>query len=83
MTDSKQIAVEEAALVRRVNRRLAHKGMQMFKARSHAATREAGPWFIVDLRQSSVTHSRLELESAARDLGALSRWECLAVEERS
>jgi hypothetical protein len=36
-------------------------------------------WYVVDLRQSSVTDSQLKLEECARKLGALERWERLAV----
>lgn len=78
MTDtSTQIAVDQATLLRRVNRRLARRGQQMFKARSHAAT-NAGPWFIVNLHGSCVTDSCVELESYARKLEALAQWEVLA-----
>jgi hypothetical protein len=79
MTDMTQIPVGEAALVRRINRRLHQRGQQMFKTRSHAATRDVGDWFVVDLRQSSVSDARIELESYARKLEALAHWERLAV----
>jgi hypothetical protein len=65
-----QIPVAQAAVVKRVNRRLAPD--------RHIYKSGAG-WYVVDLRQSHVTDAGVELESYARRLEALERWERLAV----
>lgn len=75
-TTETTIAVGRAALLRRVNRRLSACGKQLFKARGQA--RDAGPFYIVNLRGSCVTDSGVELETYARELKALAKWETLA-----
>jgi hypothetical protein len=72
MTD--KIPVGQAAVVKRVQRRLA-PNLHMYKS--------GGAWYVVDVKRSHVTDARVELESYARRLEALEGWECLAAEARS
>jgi hypothetical protein len=77
------ISIERRALLARINRRLKARGEQMFRTRGQKAAKEIGPWYIVSLEKRLVADSRLELETCARRLGALSEWERLAEPERA
>jgi hypothetical protein len=69
-----QIPVGQAAVVKRVNRRLA-PDRHIYK--------NSDGWYVVDLRRSHVTDAGVELEGFARRLNVLELWECLAVEDAS
>ena len=71
MTD--KIPIGQAAVVKRVNRRL--------DPDRHIYKSSAG-WYVVDVKRSHVTDAGVELESFARRLEALEGWECLAAEAR-
>jgi len=66
--------VDRRALLARINRRLEPHGQRMFRVRG-AAER----WFIVNLKQSTVTHSKDDLLDCARRLGAIREGEEVAV----
>jgi hypothetical protein len=70
MTETK-IPVGQAAVVKRCQRRLG-PDMRLYKSRDG--------WYVVDVKRSHVTDSQLELESYARRLEALERWERLDVD---
>jgi ribosomal silencing factor RsfS len=68
--------VDKRALLARVNRRLMPQGRRMFRVRGAAEPR----WFIVDLKQSTVTHSKDDLLACARRLNAIRPEEEVAVQ---
>ena len=70
--------IDKRALLARVNRRLLkQRGEWMFRIRGQAAEPR---WFIVDLKQSTVTHSKDDLLACARRLGAIRPEEEVAVQ---
>ena len=72
-TSAMTIGVTQEAALKRINRRLARSGEQMFKTRGHR-----GDWHIIDLKRSRVVYRQVELESAARSLKVLEPWETLS-----
>jgi hypothetical protein len=74
-TDPK-IEISERALFQRVQRRLGSSGDTLKVPRGERMRRELGPYYVVNSR-STITDSRINLESYARKLGALQPWEAL------
>jgi hypothetical protein len=74
--------VTARALVQRINRRLAYKYEAVRQTRPGTrAERELGRFYIVDFNRNAVLDMHVDLESLARELGALKPWEALVEAE--
>lgn len=76
------ISVDSAAVLKRINRKLAARGEKLFKTRGDQAALEVGEFFTVNESEQRITGSGLRLEPLARQLGVLMEWErlCPAIE---
>ena len=70
--------VSMRAVIQRINRKL-KPDLEMLKAtRGERMRREFGDYYVIDFRRNFVTHTRVDPEEMARDLGVLKEWETLA-----
>jgi hypothetical protein len=80
MATSMKASVSTRAVVQRINRVLKHD-MQMLKATRGEKMRQAvGDFHVIDFSINGVTHTNVDPESFARDLGVLKPWEKVAAE---
>lgn len=83
-TKLRQQAVSKRAVLQRVNRRLAEREEAVKTHRSSGSSGgqawEAGDFYQIDISRNSLIDSDVDLESLARELGALAAWEKLADE---
>jgi hypothetical protein len=77
-----RVPVSQAALLRRVNRKLAAEGKQLRRTRGTRAIVELGIWHVIDSERGLVAESSVEVESLARRIGVLREWELLVRETR-
>ena len=78
-TPSKRHApVTSAAVLKRVNRRLARDAQQLRKNRGGPYTERLPAWIQVDLDRNAIIGGTDDLEAYARELGVLAGWERLA-----
>ena len=63
--------VSESALIRRVNRRLAHDEEQLHKSRSEREAFDLGEFYVRDCRINGIIMTNVDLEGLAREMGAL------------
>jgi hypothetical protein len=76
-----KVPVSERALVARINRRLAEKdeGLELRKSRSEYMRREWGAYHVLNTRLGVIQGWKdINLESFAKEWGALKPYECLA-----
>jgi hypothetical protein len=78
---SRQVALSPAAVLKRVNRRLARDLEVLRKNRGGPYMERYGDWLRIDLNHNSLIGSTDDLEAFARDLGVLQAWERLATEK--
>ena len=71
------LTVSESALIRRVNRRLAHDEEQLHKARGQREAFDLGEFWVRDWRTNGVVMTNVDLEGLAREMGALAPGERL------
>lgn len=76
---AKLVAVQHAALMGRVNARLAKTGRKLRKSRSRGEREAFGAYYITDTEKEKFVGD-LDLETYARKLGALHMWEYLVNE---
>ena len=70
--------VSERAVLRRVNRALAHQGLRVRKTvHGSRAEFDLGEYFEVDTSHGGCTCANIDLESWARDLGVLKDYETM------
>ena len=70
--------ITKSALLRRVNRKLAHDQEKVIVSRIDSdAYREFGRYYLQDTHANRVIGSHLDLEELARDLGVLGAAECV------
>ena len=70
--------VSEAALKRRINRKLAKDGQALRTSRNWQMEMEAGHHYVVDFSHGGVIQSHVDLEDLGRELGVLKPYEYLA-----
>jgi hypothetical protein len=68
-----QITME--ALVKRINRKLAHKREQLKKTRGADAWNDVGDYFVLDVERNLIVVTHLNPENLGRELGVLKRTE--------
>ena len=77
-----KVTVTKAAVVKRINRKLAPDGEQLRTVRGESAQRELGVWCVFDTHQGNPGYPRLhtdsDLERFGRELGVVSGLEVLA-----
>ena len=74
------MTVSIRALIRRINRRLAHKYEILRKTRSHRWWSDLGDYYVLDWNLNFVVASHVDPETLGRELGALKSWETVVVE---
>ena len=72
----RKLTVTRRALVQRINRVLAKRDEKLRKLR-----RSRGTYYVVNLQYNSIVAEHVDLEEAARELGALEPWERLEEED--
>jgi len=75
---SARIRVSERALLQRINRKLKQDGEQLRTARSDQAERDAGRYYLVNVKRNSIQSMHVQLEKLGRELGVMQPWEELA-----
>jgi hypothetical protein len=70
------------ALQQRLNRRLAHEGQILKKARGRYAT-QVGAWYVVNGRLHRVDQCHVDPVALAQELGVLHDWETVVNEEEA
>lgn len=81
MTASQQTPVTQRALLARVNRKLAADGQRMKQARQGTrAHQDLGDFYVIDLSRNALEASHCDLETWARDMGAMAPYERLVGE---
>ena len=73
----KKVQITERALVQRLNRKLAKENELL---RAGRGERDLGRYFVVDTRRNLIVRKDVDLESLARDIGAIAPWEELGSE---
>ena len=76
------VAVPEHVLVKRINRRLAPNGEKMKVARTRYRSTVGGKYYIFAIDGNFVVRDHINLETIARELGALAPGERLAGESQ-
>lgn len=72
------VPVSERALFARVNRKLAKEGQMLRRCKeSSRAFSELGHLYIVDTHTNTIIALNCDLESLAREVGAIAHWERL------
>ena len=71
---STAVPLTQRALLKRVNRHLAQRGEQLYKAKQYARSR-VGCYYVINTESSVVTGVFVDLEACARQLGVLRSWE--------
>jgi hypothetical protein len=75
-----RIPVSQAALLRRINRRLVVNGEKLRRTRGKKAVAQMGSWHVLDIRARRVVDGHVDIEELAREIGVLREWEFLAKE---
>lgn len=75
--DVRQSLVAERAIVQRVNRALAKRGMKLIKSKGSRQVAELGAWHIADERQGEIVAKNVNLTEIARQEGALASYEAI------
>jgi hypothetical protein len=75
--DKGKIILDERTVVQRINRRLKASGEQLKVPRGKAVD-QIGAYYVISVKQQTITHRGDDLEAFARKLGALQPWETLA-----
>jgi hypothetical protein len=70
-----KVPVSERALVARINRKLAHQGEKLFRSRRVQMQVTVGDFYVVDLERNTTPGQAVDLESLAKELGALKPYE--------
>ncbi len=70
-----KVPVQRAALLARLNRRLAKDGRRVYRSRSVAMRKAVGDWAIFD--DHAIVRKGVDLEVLARELDVLAEWETL------
>jgi hypothetical protein len=69
-------AVSEHALIKRINRKLAHDGKKIKTARSLRVERDPGRYFVVDVHHNLVVDRDVQLKGWAASLGCWRARDC-------
>ena len=82
---TKQITVSESALLRRINRKLAHDDRKVRKARGFYDgnigpyfNTDTGEFYMINVSRNFIICGGLDLETEARELGVMAKDESLA-----
>jgi hypothetical protein len=73
--------VSERALIQRINRKLAADDEKLKKLRSKRWRSAMGTYFIINVRGNFVNTKHVEIEAYGRELGVLTDWEELVLDE--
>ncbi len=73
-----KVGVSRRAVLQRVNRKLAPQLEALKVWRTSDLRYKAGDLFHLDLDQNAILNINVDLESFAREVGALQRWESLS-----
>jgi hypothetical protein len=76
-TEATKVPVEQRALLQRINRKLAHEGEVVKKARQGRRFRELGEFYVIDVRRNCVTAKDVDLEAWGHKHGVLAPFEVL------
>ncbi len=71
MTAMYPTPITEAALLKRINRKLAHKGEVVKKARGARERQDLGVYYLVDERANVLVAWHVDLPQLGRELGVL------------
>ena len=72
-----KVPVSHAALIARINRRLAHDDKRLRKSRSERARQALGEWHIINVNRNLISATDVDPEELARELGILAPYERL------
>lgn len=75
MPKQKKIPVSKAALIRRINRKLAHDDQILKATRGARAIQDVGDYYIVDSQRNFAVANDVDPEDLARELEVLHEWE--------
>ena len=75
----KKVPVSMAALMARINRKLAHDGERFKASRSAGEFDNLGDYYTVDLSMNAVVGKHQDPEELARELEVMQPWEKLEV----
>ena len=67
--------VTERALIERLRRKLAKKGMNIYKNTRGPYMGNLGEYYVVDLSTNNISHSIDSIEEYSREDGVLNKWE--------
>lgn len=70
-----KLKVSRAALMARINRKLAHKGERLAACRSQRWERDLGQFFIRDFERNHIVDGHINPVELARELGVLADYE--------
>jgi hypothetical protein len=73
--------VSQAALIKRINRKLAHLGEQLKTCRGERWLHELGTYYTIDTNRNSITGKHIDLEQYGRELGVLAPCESVDDDE--
>ena len=71
----KPVPVSKAAVVSRINHRLAHEDQNLKACRDARSWNELGAYFIVDVIRNAVVSTHQDPKGLARELEVLQPWE--------
>ena len=71
------VPVSMAALMARINRKLAHDGEQLKATRGERARQDFGDYYIIDRSGNFVVAKHCDPEELAREIGVLQPYEAL------
>jgi hypothetical protein len=71
----KKVAVTRAAVIQRVNRKLAHDREQLRATRSERARSSMGDYYVIDTERNVMVSDDVDPIALARELGVLKPWE--------
>ncbi len=71
----KRIVVARAALLARINRKLARDGKRLYAAQGQAKRAALGAFYVLDLTTRRPVRTELDLRQFALELGVLEPWE--------
>lgn len=78
MSENAPVPITAAAIMKRINRKLAQRGELLKKCQAGSRWYdELGPYFVV-ARDNGVIARKLDLATCARSLGCLEAWEALS-----
>lgn len=77
----RELPVTLCAVIRRINRKLAHDGRRLRTTRGNRWRSSLRNYYVVDVERNAIVQTHVNVEKLGRELDVLYGWERLAADE--